>query len=304
MKRLFCMSIVLLLLFACAVSAHATDNYVILDGFAFDLDENGSAVIHDYDDRASDVTVPATLLGAQVVCIDDYAFFMDTTVTSVRFDDAIRLTRIGDSAFCGCSSLTELSLPGQAALGFGAFQSCSGLTALTLDDGIAAIPEQCFFRCTALSEISIPSSVTTIGVRSFAGCESLQYVYLSDAVEYIAPNAFEGDEDLTIRCEKDSYAARYGKKNSIRVAYYDSYLRGDADGDGAVTIIDATAIQRMLADLPQEVFLSSAADVDGCGLTVVDATYIQRYLVGFEDACGIAEALPLQWTEDTGRLPL
>ena len=68
------------------------------------------------------------------------------------------------------------------------------------------------------------------------------------------------------------------------------YLRGDADGEGIVSISDVTAIQRHLADLEH---LSSAnlqaADVDGNGLDITDATKIQRYLAEFEDSYHIGE---------------
>lgn len=69
-----------------------------------------------------------------------------------------------------------------------------------------------------------------------------------------------------------------------------NYLRGDADGDGVVTISDVTAIQRHLADLEH---LSSAnlqaADVDGNGLDITDATKIQRFLAEFENLYHIGE---------------
>ena len=58
-------------------------------------------------------------------------------------------------------------------------------------------------------------------------------------------------------------------------------LLGDADCDGEVTILDATAIQRKLADLPVYDIDETAADTDENGaLEIVDATYIQRFLVG------------------------
>ena len=56
-------------------------------------------------------------------------------------------------------------------------------------------------------------------------------------------------------------------------------ILGDADGDGEVTIFDATAIQRHLADLPTESFVEAAADADEDGeVTIFDATAIQRHL--------------------------
>lgn len=54
---------------------------------------------------------------------------------------------------------------------------------------------------------------------------------------------------------------------------------GDTDGDGEVTIIDATCIQRHLAELPTFAFNEKAADSDEDGeVTIIDATCIQRHL--------------------------
>ena len=61
-------------------------------------------------------------------------------------------------------------------------------------------------------------------------------------------------------------------------------ILGDADGDGVVTVLDATAIQRSLADLPTMTFDERAADTDGDGeVTILDATEIQRWLADLSD---------------------
>ena len=65
-------------------------------------------------------------------------------------------------------------------------------------------------------------------------------------------------------------------------SYYqagDDVILGDVDGDGKVTIIDATAIQQELAGVDVAVYVEMAADTDDDGVvTVLDATYIQRWL--------------------------
>lgn len=61
----------------------------------------------------------------------------------------------------------------------------------------------------------------------------------------------------------------------------DSYLIGDADGDGNVTIFDATKIQRVIADMDpdEDGAIIRRGDVDQDEeLTIFDVTYIQRYL--------------------------
>lgn len=72
-----------------------------------------------------------------------------------------------------------------------------------------------------------------------------------------------------------------------------SYLRGDADGDGTVTIMDATVIQRRLAEIPTPSFDERAADVDGDGLNITDATWIQWYLAEFDNIYHINEMVTI-----------
>jgi len=60
-----------------------------------------------------------------------------------------------------------------------------------------------------------------------------------------------------------------------------SFIRGDADGDTNVTIMDATCIQRALAELlsAEETYNEKAADADNdTFVTIMDATLIQRVL--------------------------
>ena len=69
-------------------------------------------------------------------------------------------------------------------------------------------------------------------------------------------------------------------------------LIGDADGDGDVTILDATMIQRFLADLSVDSFDEAAADVDGDGdISILDATWIQRYLAEIENPYQIGDVI-------------
>lgn len=69
-------------------------------------------------------------------------------------------------------------------------------------------------------------------------------------------------------------------------------ILGDADTDGEVRILDATAVQRHIAELEtlSEIgALLSDVDRDN-NVTVIDATYIQRYLVHLPAADGIGDA--------------
>ena len=70
-------------------------------------------------------------------------------------------------------------------------------------------------------------------------------------------------------------------------------VRGDADGDGQRTVLDATAIQRYKADIITETGLDvDAADADGDGeATVLDATRVQRTIADLCDITGELKVL-------------
>ena len=86
--------------------------------------------------------------------------------------------------------------------------------------------------------------------------------------------------------------------------YYDifdgSYRLGDADGDGTVTILDATKIQRILAGFsPAEAeAVSLRGNVSGEELDILDATIIQRWLAGLAVHAPVGEYID---AGDTGR---
>ncbi|MBO4802807.1 MAG: C10 family peptidase [Bacteroidaceae bacterium] len=108
------------------------------------------------------------------------------------------LTAIPDSAFAGCSSLTNISLPehietiGAAAfrgakvlknlllptgvkrVGEGAFADCRALTSLSLTEGVTAIAAETFRGCVAFTSFDLPAAVTSIGDRAFAECTKLK----------------------------------------------------------------------------------------------------------------------------------
>ncbi len=70
-------------------------------------------------------------------------------------------------------------------------------------------------------------------------------------------------------------------------------ILGDADGDGIVTILDVTWIQRLLLDMKvPETFSETAADADADGeISIIDATWIQRWLSGMKVPHSIGEEI-------------
>ena len=66
----------------------------------------------------------------------------------------------------------------------------------------------------------------------------------------------------------------------VMIATIKPVVKGDADKDGDVTVLDATRIQRWIADLePDDNIDLTNANVDGDNeVTILDATHIQRFI--------------------------
>ena len=77
--------------------------------------------------------------------------------------------------------------------------------------------------------------------------------------------------------------AENGTPEQSDVKTRDTYIIGDANGDGIVDVNDATTIQKAIAEISLEYFDETAADVDGSGLTVNNVTNIQKYMAEYKD---------------------
>ena len=108
----------------------------------------------------------------------DSAAFASSTLTKIKFD---MLKYIGDSAFIGCSNLTDVVFganSGLKTIGDSAFQDCSSLTHIMFPDSLVSIGESAFQSCINIPSIIIPDSVTSISKGAFYGCSSLESITL------------------------------------------------------------------------------------------------------------------------------
>ncbi len=108
------------------------------------------------------------------------------------------VTIIGNSAFSGCTGLTNVAIPNSlTTIGESAFYGCSGLATLTIPNTVTTIGDSAFHGCTSFSSVSIPNGVTAIGRYAFYDCRGLKSVIIPNSVTTIGDHAFDFCESLT-----------------------------------------------------------------------------------------------------------
>lgn len=141
------------------------------------------------------LTVPQT-----VTKIGYSAFAGCTQLTAITLPAGLR--ELGSEAFKGCTALTGVALPDSlTALGYGVFRNCSALTAAEFPAGIAPVSwssgSSMLRNCTSLRSVKLPKTVSSLGDYFFAGCTALERIVLPDSVTEIGSNLFNGCTALT-----------------------------------------------------------------------------------------------------------
>lgn len=291
MKRTLYLILAVVLLSAFCCTAYASTVYSFGDWAAEAAADGAGYAVTSCSSASARITVPQAFDSKPVLAVSPHAFLKNSTMQTLTVREPVHT--IGEYACLDCTALTAVTLPQTlTSIGEGAFSGDSRLSQINLNKTCVTAIEPYTFADTALSELTLPASCTRIADNAFLNCASLSSLTIPKEVNEIGESAFIGCDQLTILCREGSFAAQYAASHSIPYRYVTSvypYLVGDANGDGMVSVLDATRIQRQLALMTVEdsegVILRG--DIDGDGLKIFDATSIQRYLVGLGNPHGI-----------------
>ena len=130
-----------------------------------------------------------------VKVIGNVAFWGCKSLTNINIPNSV--TTIGDSAFVGCESLTNINIPNSVpTIGEQAFLGCESLVNINIPNSVTTIGDSAFAFCDSLTSINIPNSVTTIGKFAFSDCDSLVNINIPNSVTTIGEYAFDGCKSL------------------------------------------------------------------------------------------------------------
>ena len=131
-----------------------------------------------------------------VTRIGNSAFYFCRSLTNVTLPSS--LTYIGNDAFMQCGTdFTAITIPDNVTyLGQYAFHGCENLSSVVLPEGITQIGMNTFYGCINLKSITIPNNVSSIGESAFSSCYNLESVILGDRLTEINNYAFVGCSNL------------------------------------------------------------------------------------------------------------
>ena len=154
--------------------------------------------------------VPSMTASAETSGNFEYYFCSDGTVEIAKYHgnvwetvlsipstiDGKKVTSIRWGAFCGCTSLTSITIPDSVtSIGSSAFEGCSSLTNVKIPDGVTSIEPYTFRDCTRLTNITIPNSVTNIGSHAFSDTSILASQTTNE--KYVGNWVVDCDENAT-----------------------------------------------------------------------------------------------------------
>lgn len=94
--------------------------------------------------RSTDITVPSSVAGADIIGIDNWCFYEAEVIDRVILPDTIRILQDGCFMY---SSVKEVNIP----------------------DGVRFMPDNCFGFCEKLKEPELPDSIISVSDSAFTG---------------------------------------------------------------------------------------------------------------------------------------
>ena len=257
--------VVIVSVFATVVfSSNATDaspNYYVSGDYTYYVVGSTDAVVSGYSGADAEITIPEKLDDYKVTSIDDFAFMAIDTLTGVTIPSTI--VRVGEYAFFESPLATVTFMNAECEIFDSEFTIYESTVIRGYDNSTAydyAVKYERAFESLGDTPVTPTNAPVT---------EATQPTVLPS--ETVAPT-----EVTPTETQPSTEVA----PTETQTPSQPQYVIGDVDGDGEVSIMDATAIQLHIAEvvLIEEDKLSAAdADRDG-DIYIMDATQIQLFV--------------------------
>ena len=188
--------------------------------FSYELDTDGKATIIAYNGTESNLTIPSTIDGHNVVAIGAHAFDESRnstnghTIKNLVISEGIE--RIELLAFVRCENLETVKLPESLTfLDMQTFLQCSNLKSINIPSKINKIANSTFQE-TGFTEFDIPENVKSIDSMAIGLCSNLEKVRVYSKDITYASRVFEkSSPNLVLYGYEGSTTQTYAQQNGI-----------------------------------------------------------------------------------------
>jgi hypothetical protein len=139
--------------------------------YSYTLNGDGTATVTGYTGGGGHVSIPHKIAGHKVSAIGDWAFYQNTSITSLTLPESV--TRIGELAFEDCPNLADIDF-GNGLTSIDTSFGGSALTSVKIPKGVVSI-QGSFWSCLDLTSVTIPASVRSME-NNFYYCLSLKTI--------------------------------------------------------------------------------------------------------------------------------
>ena len=182
--------------------------------------------------------------GDEVEYIPAYLCYGLTSLTSIDIPNNV--TSIGEDAFSGCNSLTEIVWNAIDCNSAPFYNIRSQITSFTFGDEVKNIPDNLCKEMNNLTSITIPNSVITIGTYTFYNCAGIRNLQMSNKVESIGAHCFED-------CRRINYISLPATLTHIGTDAFKNtpFLTSAGEWDNGILYINSVIIQTNPIELPE-----------------------------------------------------
>ncbi len=218
---------------------------------------------------------------------DIYYRVLDESTASVIANNNEGALYCGDVVIPDSVSFKGIYPFAVTAIDNNAFNDCYELTSIVIPNTVESIGEQAFQGCTGLTSVTIGSGVTLIGAKAFNYCNALATVKCLGTVPPVMASsdcfstaAYNRARLIVPRLFIESYQAADYWYKFANIDGWGSSGPGDVDGDGNVTIKDATDMIDVMLGGGSEDFYFDSSDFNNNGrVDIADVVTLIDYLL-------------------------
>lgn len=271
--------VVISILAGVALNSYATDADPVLyvsGDYTYTILGSTDAKIVGYSGADAEIVIPTSLDDYKVTFIDDFAFMQNTALKNVTIPHTV--VSVGEYAFLE-TSLDYITFLNAECEIFDSEYTIESIAVIRgYDNSTAQLYAEKYDRVfESLGEVpEIPTVAPTVAPTA-APTDDVTEIPTTDVTEAPTSDVTQTPtEDVTVEPTNDVTEEPTQKP----------FVLGDVDGDGEVSVMDATAIQLHIASLqtiPEDKLPAADADRDG-DVSVLDATAIQLLVARLIDS--------------------